>query len=176
MRVKTIFLLKEIAALAFLLPPACFAHAEVLKAADEDNFVSFYGVPLSPLQGEKVSWLTGFVENFSLTNRSLQAKYSIVEASSGKVLAQTGFAQVKGGASSFEHAFAEPGIFELRVDYYYEEAPQKVFSVDLQAQVREKPLAQGAGNGFAAEILLGVFIIGVVLGVVATLFWASRKR
>ena len=89
-----------------LAAPFSFAHAEVLVAADEHNFVAVYAVPLSPIEGETVYWTISFVQNFSLTKEPISANFSVVEVSGDKVLAQNDSVQAKGGVSSFSHEFA----------------------------------------------------------------------
>lgn len=151
-----------------VLAPFSGAHAEVLKAADENNFVSFYAVPLSPIEGERVSWLMGFVENFSIANRSLHAKYSVAELSSEKVLSETDFSEVKSGVAQHSQVFEKPGIYELRVDYYYNPQPEKILSVDFQVQVREK----AATAALAVKELALVFIAGLAIGGAAAHFFS----
>lgn len=175
-------LLKQFFALIVLttaLSQFSLAHAEVLVAADEQNFVAVYPVPLSPIEGETVYWTISFVQNFSLAKEPLTANFSVVEISSDKVLVSNNSVQVKGGVSSFSHEFEKPGIYELKISYAYLSEPSKILSIDYQMQVRGKrdfqPSAQQNENGTSVLSVALTFLAGLAFGLAAYHFVKKRS-
>lgn len=161
-------LILTIALIAVLLVPAhTLANGGNQRVVEGKYIVQISSAPLAPYAEEKVAMLVSFfdIAKDSLILTPVNARLRIATKAGEELLPWTQL-QVEGGIAEFSYAYAQPGFYEIFVDFERSEEPGKVYTVpDFLLDVKTEPARDVPS--WIPLALLGTAIVGFAAGFIA---------
>jgi hypothetical protein len=161
---KLTFLLLAI----LLLPATSFANGGDQRVIENKYLINLSRAPFTPIVGVKTSFLASLVDiqKNKLLSEDIVVNIRISklgEAPKGNFIFEQNNIAVKGGVLDFPYTFSNSGLHEIFFDFAFASNPQQVYNApDFLIDV-QKPETEKKTN----NLLIGVFIFGITIGVVA---------
>jgi len=167
---KTIYFVLSLSTMIMIFVTSVFSNGGPQKLVD-DVLISLAYVPLSPLEGEKISFLPTFVNATKAMQKENATSFILKDNASIKIWAIDPFGNkvfelpIKNVENDFvifdfQHTFEKPGMYELFFKFNLSSAPGKTYTADFPIQVREKETLSRT----PIFIYLIIFILSFALG------------